>query len=881
MERIQESRLMSPDNATEGRIVLIAPLSGPVVPLASVPDPVFSEGLFGDGIGVDPLVGRLVSPCDGTVMHLARTGHAVTLQTAEGAQVLVHIGIDTVELNGKGFAPKVEQGAQVRRGDLLIEFDLDVVACNAPSLVSVIAVANSDAFEVVDRAGYASHAEAGETPLLVLRARDGAVAAAGPVEVVTNEARRSVTLTHAGGLHARPAARAREAVRGIDACVEVRYGERKAAIESVVGLLGLGAGEGATIELVGLGHEAQKAVDAVANELLREAPGEGGEAPARQLSPAPVVAPVASTAGAGVAAQQAPRSAPGTLIGVCAAPGVAVGKLVRWDDAELEPSELASGPSSAESRLLDKAVASVDGELDASVRAASQRGAIGEAGIFQMHRVLLEDPTLVDAARDLISLGKSAGFAWRASIREQIAVLGKVDDPLLAERAADLRDLEKRVLRALANASGAGNAMGAAQRELPEEAVLAADEFTPSDLASLDRKRVTALVMARGGATSHAAIIARQAGIPALVALGDALHKIEEGTQVVVDAGAGSLAFAPSPQDVERARAEKQRLAGVREANRRTSHEAAATRDGHAVEVAANIATLEDARTAVENGADSVGLLRTELMFIHRQAAPTVDEHREGYQAIAEALGGRTAIIRTLDVGADKEVDYLTLPPEPNPALGLRGIRLAQVRPDLLDDQLRGLLAVEPMGAVRILLPMVTDVGELVRLRERIDTFAREAGRTGRIEVGVMIEVPSAALLADQLARHADFLSIGTNDLTQYTLAMDRCQPDLAAQADGLHPAVLRLVSVAVEGANKHGKWVGVCGALAGDPLAVPLLIGLGVTELSVDPVSVPSIKARVRKLDYSQCRERAFEVLALESAQAVRAASRAHWPLD
>lgn len=876
---------MNPENSAAGSIVLIAPLSGPVVPLASVPDPVFSEGLFGDGIGVDPLAGRLVAPCDGTIMHLARTGHAVTLQTAEGAQVLVHIGIDTVELNGKGFTPKVEQGAQVRRGDLLIEFDLDVVACNAPSLVSVIAVANSDAFEVIGRAGDAhagEHVEAGKTPLLVLRARDGAANAVGLAEVVANEVRRSVTLTHAGGLHARPAARAREAARGIDARVEVRYGERKAAIESVVGLLGLGAGEGATVELVGMGREAQKAVDAVANELLREAPGEGGETSARQLSPAPAAAATATgVASAAVVTQQAVRAAPGTLIGVCAAPGVAVGKLVRWDDAEIEPSELASGPSAAESRMLDKAVASVDAELDASVRAASQRGAIGEAGIFQMHRVLLEDPTLIDAARDLISLGKSAGFAWRAAIREQIAVLGKVDDPLLAERAADLRDLEKRVLRALANASGAGSATGAAQRELPEEAVLAADEFTPSDLASLDRKRVTALVMARGGATSHAAIIARQAGIPALVALGDALHKIEEGTQVVVDAGAGSLAFAPGPQDIERARAEKQRLAGVREANRRTSHEAAATRDGHAVEVAANIATLDDARTAVDNGADAVGLLRTELMFIHRQAAPTAEEHRESYQAIAEALGGRTAIIRTLDVGADKEVDYLTLPPEPNPALGLRGIRLAQVRPDLLDDQLRALVAVEPLGAVRILLPMVTDAGEIVRLRERIDLFAREAGRTGRIELGVMIEVPSAALLADQLARHADFFSIGTNDLTQYTLAMDRCQPDLAAQADGLHPAVLRLISVAVEGANKHGKWVGVCGALAGDPLAVPLLVGLGVTELSVDPVSVPTIKARVRKLDYSQCRERAFEVLALESAQAVRAASRAHWPLD
>jgi multiphosphoryl transfer protein len=852
---------MSP---SQGHIVLLAPMTGPVVPLANVPDPVFSGGMFGDGIGVDPLEGKLVAPCDGVVTHLARTGHALTLATAEGAEILLHIGIDTVELNGRGFTPKVTQGAQVRTGDLLIEFDQDLVACNAPSLVSVIAIANSDAFEIVERAE-GGMLKAGETPLLVLRPRGGAAAEASRQATnVTEEARQTVTLGHAGGLHARPAARAREAARGLDARVEVRYDGRKAPIESVVGLLGLGAGEGATIEILGVGPQAAAAVEAVAHELLREAHGEVEEKPARQISPAPQ--PVAQSNGAPLA--------PNTLAGVCAAPGVAVGKLVRWDDADLDPPETASGTSAAESRLLDKALATVDAELNTTVRDASQRGAHGEAGIFAVHRVLLEDPTLLDAARDQISLGKSAGFAWRQSIRAQIAVLTKVDDALLAERAADLRDLEKRVLRALGYSNNAA-------RTLPNEAVLVAEEFTPSDLSSLDRAHVTALVMARGGATSHAAILARQSGIPALVAVGDALHAIPEGTEVVVDATAGRIEFAPTALDVERARLERSRLAGVREANRRTSQQAAATADGRAIEVAANIATLDDAKTAVENGADAVGLLRTELLFIHRASAPTTDEHRQSYQSIVDALSGRTAIIRTLDVGADKEVDYLTLPPEPNPALGLRGIRLAQVRPDLLDDQLRGLLAVQPLGAVRILLPMVTDAGELIRLRKRIDEFAREMGRTDPIEVGVMIEVPSAALLADQLSQYADFLSIGTNDLTQYTLAMDRCQADLAAQADGLHPAVLRLISATVQGANKHGKWVGVCGALAGDPLAVPLLVGLGVTELSVDPVSVPGIKARVRNLNYQLCQQRAQDVLALESAQAVRAVSRETWPLD
>ncbi|MFL9964995.1 phosphoenolpyruvate--protein phosphotransferase [Paraburkholderia sediminicola] len=851
---------------SEGHIVLLAPLTGPVVPLANVPDPVFSGGMFGDGIGIDPLDGRLVAPCDGTVTHLARTGHAVTLASAEGAEILLHIGIDTVELNGKGFAPMVEQGAQVHAGDVLIEFDQDQVALNAPSLVSVIAIANSDAFEIVERV-QRGLLKAGETPLLVLRARDGAAADAArhaSATNVTEEARVQVKLVHAGGLHARPAARAREAARGFDARVEVRYEGRKAAIESVVGLLGLGAGEGANVELLGVGPQAKAAVDAVANELTREARGEVEEKPARQSSPAPQAVP--RPAGEALA--------PNTLAGVCAAPGIAVGKLVRWDDADIDPPEPANGTSAAESRLLDKAIATVDADLDTTVRDASQRGAVGEAGIFAVHRVLLEDPTLLDAARDLISLGKSAGFAWREAIRAQIGILSNIEDALLAERAADLRDIEKRVLRALGYTN-------AAARTLPEEAVLAAEEFTPSDLSSLDRSRVTALVMARGGATSHAAILARQAGIPALVAVGDALHAIPQGTQVVVNASTGRLEFAPTELDVERARLERSRLADVREANRRTSQQAAVTSDGRAIEVAANIATLDDAKAAVDNGADAVGLLRTELLFIHRAAAPSTDEHRQSYQSIVDALRGRTAIIRTLDVGADKEVDYLTLPPEPNPALGLRGIRLAQVRPDLLDDQLRGLLAVQPLGAVRILLPMVTDVGELNRIRKRIDELAREAGRTEPIEVGVMIEVPSAALLADQLAQHADFLSIGTNDLTQYTLAMDRCQADLAAQADGLHPAVLRLIAAAVQGADKHGKWVGVCGALAGDPLAMPLLVGLGVTELSVDPGSVPGIKARVRNLDYQLCRQRAQDALALESAQAVRAASRETWPLD
>ncbi|MGN6651143.1 glucose PTS transporter subunit IIA, partial [Trinickia sp.] len=486
MERAEESRLM---NQSPDKVILLAPLTGPVVSLADVPDPVFAGGMFGDGIAVDPLDGRLVAPCDGVVTHLARTGHAVTLQTPQGAEILLHIGIDTVELGGAGFTAKVAQGDRVRAGDLLIEFDQDVIGMKAPSLVSVIAIANSDAFDVVERAS--GRVTAGVTPLLSLRAKGGAIgieAPSTPPADVKVQASRTITLVQAGGLHARPAARAREAVRGLHARVDVHHGARQANVESVVGLLGLGAGEGTTVEVIGTGRDAVQAVDAVARELLREVHGELEETPARAKSPAP--RPAVRPAGMPLD--------PNTLAGVCAAPGIAVGKLVRWDDAEFAPPERASGTSAAESRLLDRALAAVDAELNTTVRDASQRGAVGEAGIFAVHRVLLEDPTLVDAARDLISLGKSAGFAWREAIRGQIAVLMQVEDMLLAERAADLRDIEKRVLRALGY-------VNPAVRALPDEAILAANEFTPSDLSSLDRARVTALVMAAGGATSHAA----------------------------------------------------------------------------------------------------------------------------------------------------------------------------------------------------------------------------------------------------------------------------------------------------------------------------------------------------------------------------------------
>jgi len=369
--------------------------------------------------------------------------------------------------------------------------------------------------------------------------------------------------------------------------------------------------------------------------------------------------------------------------------------------------------------------------------------------------------------------------------------------------------------------------------------------------------------------------VARSQQIPALVAVGPSLRLVPDGQLVVLDAERGVLDFRPSPESLESARG---RIAEAESRRREASRSAAGpalTRDGTRIEVAANVSRPDEAKAAGSQGADAVGLLRTELLFLERDTPPTEEEQREAYQSVVDALGGRSVTIRTLDVGADKQLAYLPLPHEDNPALGLRGVRLGLARRELLAEQLRACLRVRPLDRVRLMLPMVTDLEDVVSAREVLRAEAAALGVRAP-ELGVMVETPSAAVLADQLAAEVDFLSLGTNDLTQYSLAMDRGNAAVAARLDDLHPAVLRLVAQAAAGAAHHGKWIGVCGGMASDPVAVPLLVGLGINELSVGPAAVAEVKALVRRLDRGTCRDLAQRAQALPSALAVRELVRA-----
>ncbi len=831
-------------------VLLRAPLDGVALPLASVRDGVFASGTMGPGLAIEPTSSLLVAPCAGVVSHLARTGHALSLRLANQAEVLMHIGIDTVSLHGKGFTAKVAQGDTVVAGQALIEFDTDTVARGAPSLQCVVVVTTGDVPVNICARGRVA---AGQSPLLEL---GGMTVAHGAEGTPAGEALSAeVCVGHGGGLHARPAALVHAAVRDLAADVWVVWQGRQANVRSITAIMGLGVNQNDVVTVRATGRQAPAALAAASAALQKFT----GEELSSAATPAP--APLGTD-------QPAAHEADGATgwRGVGAAPGLALGQAARLDVAQVDVPQGAEGVDIEIDRLL-RSVQTVRQQVMQSIERARLEGAEDAVGIFTAHQALLEDPELMGAAERHVLNGAGAGWAVRCAVVAQCQMLLESGNPLLAERVADLRDIEQQWLTAMGYVATTAT-------ELKDRSVVVADDLTPSQLTQLPRDKMVALVTARGGGSSHVAILARAMGVPLVVAVGARVMGVKPGQAMLVDADTGLVQIDPTPAQVAQALERIARATHNRSQALRDATLPAHTLDGVHIEVAANIANVADAQAALAQGADGVGLLRTEFLFETRTDMPGVDEQRDACQAVLNAMAPRPVIIRTLDAGGDKEVAYLQLPHEDNPALGLRGIRTGFAQPDVLDAQLRALLGLRPLTQLRVLVPMVSEVAEIVRVRQRMETLARELGVAALPQLGVMIEVPSAALLAGQLAAHVDFFSIGTNDLTQYTLAMDRCHPALAERLDPLHPAVLRLIDMTVRGAAQHGKWVGLCGAMASDLVAVPVLLGLGLTELSVSPVLVSEVKACVRALSVQQCRAAVAPWLELNSAAAVRQAA-------
>ncbi|WP_191831104.1 phosphoenolpyruvate--protein phosphotransferase [Pseudomonas fluorescens] len=661
-----------------------------------------------------------------------------------------------------------------------------------------------------------------------------------------------IGLANAHGLHARPAKELAQLAKAFDGEIRLRVvdsGQPAVSAKSLSKLLSLGARRGQVLEIIAEPNVAADALPALL-AAIEAGLGEDVEALAVVAEAAPEMLPEPEL--------QAPS--PGAVIhGVAAAPGIASGpahiQVLREFDYPLRGESLP-----IERQRLQQALAAVNAEIGALIQ-RSQAKAIGE--IFITHQEMLADPDLSDEVDQRLRQGESAPAAWMTVIDNAARQQEALHDALLAERAADLRDIGRRVLAQLC---------GEADIPAPEQPyVLVMEEVGPSDVARLDPARVAGILTARGGATAHSAIVARALGIPAVVGAGDAVLLIAAGTALLLDGQRGRLHVAPPADELQRALAERDRREQRLQLARAHRLEPALTRDGHAIEVFANIGDSKGIEAVVDHGAEGVGLLRTELIFMAHQQAPDEALQEAEYRRVLDGLDGRPLVVRTLDVGGDKPLPYWPIAKEENPFLGVRGIRLTLQRPQVMETQLRALLRAAGDRPLRIMFPMVGQLEEWQQARAMVERL-REEISVSDLQLGIMIEVPSAALLAPVLAREVDFFSIGTNDLTQYTLAIDRGHPSLSAQADGLHPAVLQLIDMTVRAAHAHGKWVGVCGELAADPQAVAVLLGLGVDELSVAARSIAEVKALVRELNYEHARQLAQQALLQGSASAVRA---------
>ncbi len=827
---------------------LYAPVSGVMTALDEVPDPVFASRMVGDGVSIDPIDDRVVAPCDGTVTLIHPAAHALTVTTADGVEVMVHVGLDTVDLKGEGFTPLVAVGDQVTRGQPLLDFDADTVAERATSLLTQMLIVNLDAVsDLVPAEGVVT---AGTDVALRYTLVGGSAADAGADTGDRVESDGIVVLA-ASGLHARPAAVLAQQARAFTSQVRVLHHGHEANAKSVTAVMTLNIAHGDEVRLAAWGPDADDAVRTLA-AAVRSGLGE---------------AVVAVTAAAEPDAAAAPAD-PDRIQGVAASPGLAVGTVVRVAPPDIEVAPTPAGSPADERASFAAALDRARAQLADLERETAARVGIYQAEIFSAQRQMLDDPDLLDAVADAVRDGQGASYAWKRAYEDHAAALAALPNPLLSARASDIRDVGLRVLGELTGTKPA-------RAQMPDDAIVVARDLTASDTAGLDPQRVRGFVITEGGATSHSSILAQSLGIPAVVGAEARVLDLADGTPVVVDGGEGVVRLNVAPDELERIRERLVADAARKRRNLEAAAEPAVTRDGHRVEVVCNIGSIADAVTGMANGAEGVGLLRSEFVFLDRATAPTEDEQADLYAAAAEAVGaGNRLIIRTLDVGGDKPLPYLPMPHEENPFLGQRGIRVGlEHQQDVLRPQLRAILkaARRSTANIHVMFPMITTLTEF-RYAKAILEEERAALDAPRVPVGIMVEVPTVAAMADQFAREADFFSIGTNDLTQYTMAMDRGHPKLAPHVDALNPGVLALIKATVTGAHAHGVWVGVCGALASDPAAATVLLGLGVDELSPVISTVADVKAAVRDLDLAEATALAERALAADDAAAVRA---------
>ncbi|MEW6496492.1 MAG: phosphoenolpyruvate--protein phosphotransferase [Cyanobacteriota bacterium] len=665
-----------------------------------------------------------------------------------------------------------------------------------------------------------------------------------------------VTIRNSMGLHARPAAKLVATASRFESHISVQdvaAGGESANAKSINQLITLGIPQGHEIAIAATGTDASEAL--VALQQLVES--DFAEVPSIHL---PATAfPESST------------TENNPLSGIPASPGIAMGPVVLYHPCIAEVTEHRIDNPHVSWQHLQTAIDTARDELHSLRQQVSTQVGEQEAGIFDAHLLCLSDPALVDAARQRIfDYALDAASAWKVVVNRTVRSYEALTDLHLKARAADVRDVGQRVLRLLTGAAYT-------PLNLTEPSLLVAPDLTPSETAQLDKSKVLGICTVAGGATSHTGILARSLGIPAVVGVGPELLQLENGNLIAIDGETGQVWVQPDEEQLQELQAKRERLLAAQQEQKAILQHPAVTQDGRQITVMANICTVADARVAITKGAEGVGLLRSEFLYFGREVAPTEEEQLELYEAIANILFPHPLIIRTLDLGGDKPLPYLkNRTAEPNPFLGWRGIRFLLDCQDVFKTQLRAILRASYRYPIKVMFPMIACIQEIRAAKEIVEQAKSQLRQANlpfdeTMEVGIMVEVPAAVAMADQLATEVNFFSIGTNDLSQYVMACDRTNPKVATLADAFEPAVLRMIQQTVAAAHKAGIGVSVCGELASSPLAIPILLGLGVEELSMSSLAIPAVKTVISQVRITEAETIAHAILQLDSAAAVR----------
>lgn len=567
------------------------------------------------------------------------------------------------------------------------------------------------------------------------------------------------------------------------------------------------------------------------------------------------------------------------LKGIAAAPGLVEGPVAIWQKEIIQvPFRNGCDPAKELARLSD-AIDLAREELNELCQKLIAENIAEEAGVFEAQVMMLDDPELMSYVNDKLQQGLNGEAAWMDSIEFFASEIASIPNPTLSARAADLRDIGQRALKHLLGRVTPGSI------QFSQSSVLVSVDLAPSETAALDKKKILAICTAHGGPTSHSAILAKALGIPAVVGLGEDLLSLCDGVPLLVDGSRGEVIAFPDEETITHFKTRCVDAAGLANEELKIANLPAVSVDGHKLEMVANVGCVDDTICALENGAEGIGLLRTEFLFLERQIAPDEEEQLSDYRKILDIMGDRPVVVRTIDIGGDKDISYLDLGHEDNPFLGWRAIRMCLDKPDFFKVQLRALLRSSFGHHLRIMFPMIATLAEVRRAKAFLEEARKEVVSKGQliaedIQVGIMVEIPSSAIMADQFAREVDFFSIGTNDLTQYTLAAERTNQKVAYLSDPCHPAVLRQIQNVIRAGHQNGIWIGVCGELAGDPDAIPFLMGMRLDEFSMSPKSIPHAKSIVRNWSFKQAKQLAKEVLQLDSASAVRECVRSWHPV-